>query len=133
MYSNPIREIEKKIHFLDKCYYKYYESKKIRYQNECRVFKKNHQIVFEFKIQKFDDSNYAILEAKDTNIHLELNLKEFNQHFHYSLIEDEILSSDRRKIYYYIENKVKKMIQMDFPSKKKMIIILEYGKLEILF
>ncbi len=129
IYSYPIEEIlSKNIN----CQYKYYERKKLKYQNECRIQKKNQYIQFEFKIHSDVFLNSILIENHNEYILANILFKELLKHHQYILTLDEILSTKERKIYYYIEDTKKKMIQLDI-QKQKILIIIEYGKIEIFF
>lgn len=106
--------------------------KKIKYQNECKIQKKNQEVQFEFKIYSKEFLNTIFLEEHKNHIVAKIWFKELHKKNQFTLLVDEILSTKERIIYYYIENNKKKMIQIDL-KQAKLIVVLEYGKIEVVF
>lgn len=113
------------------CNYKYIEKSKIKFQNDCKIQIKDSLIEFKFKIYS-DQFDNLVLFKKNSNL-IEVSLKDLKKNQKFQLVRDEILSTKDRKIYYYFDNNVKKIIQVNFIPKEKIILILEYGKFEIFF
>lgn len=137
IYSNDLFEIQRilksqyQVKEEKNCNYKYIEKSKIKFQNDCKIQIKDSLIEFKFKIYS-DQFDNLVLFKKNSNL-IEVSLKDLKKNQKFQLVRDEILSTKDRKIYYYFDNNVKKIIQVNFIPKEKIILILEYGKFEIFF
>lgn len=118
---------------LKNCNYVYIENFKKKFHNQCVIEIKKSEIIYKFRIHSEEFNNLVLLKQIQNQVEIYLELNDLKQNKKFLLVQDKVLSEKDRKIYTYFDNKTKKFIQIDFIKGKKIILILEYGKFEIIF